>query len=87
MVKYLKRVLCSKSKCDQLIKRILDLQCNIQDHEEEAHTYKNQANCKNPTQLLTYGTEYKVVLLLPEFFRGTLAQPHPKPSAGANGKQ
>ena len=60
--KYLAGIFRTKSKCDQLIKRIDDTQRDIDDHQEETHAHQDQADCKNPSQFLADRAEDKVIL-------------------------
>ena len=56
---HLKRIFRTKTNGDQFIKWILDLQGNLHDSKEKAHTHKDQADGKNPAKLLADRTEIK----------------------------
>ena len=85
--KYLKRIFCSKSQCDQFIKRISYLQCNRNDHEKETGTYQDQADGKNAAQFFTDSAEDKVIFYNRNFLRRALAKPHSKPTTSSDSKQ
>ena len=57
----MKCIFSTKSQRNQFVKRIDDTQCNIYDHKEKTHTYKDQADGKNASKFLTDRTENKII--------------------------